>query len=106
MVKNINTSVQFDWTRLLFAIFVQNIGIWVDPEANIDPLFDYYSTPNSRLNSGSFLNSEAGSNSLPKFANMSIIFTFLTFTFNKLKNINFKVEISSYHGSYSVVCPY
>ena len=60
MVKNTNTLVQFDSTRLLFAIFVQNTGTRLDPESNIGPLFGLLFNPEYWPNIEYFLNSEAG----------------------------------------------
>ena len=67
-----DTSVRFDSTRLLFAIFVLNTGTRLDLELIIGPLFGLLFDPKYWPNSGSFSNSEVGSSYLPKFATLRL----------------------------------
>ena len=60
IVKNTNTSVRF-----YFLSYLSKIKAF---ELTPRRISTHYSTPNSRWNSGSFLDSEAGSNNLLKFA--------------------------------------
>ena len=58
-----NTLAQFNSTRLVIVIIVQYIGIQLEVESNIGPLFDPEYWPNMEY----FLNNEARSSYSPKF---------------------------------------
>ena len=69
-----------DLTQLVMVIIVQNIGIRLEVESNIGPLFDLLFDPDYWPNIKYFLNNEARSSYSPKFENIIFVFEIIFFS--------------------------